>query len=147
MPRFPVLVAALVALSAMAVQAQAPTGPPAATTLAFPPGQPLTTVQGEVALGGTQLYVVTARAGQTLLVSVASDEAVTFQVFPPDVRPARSKDGKTLIEGKALPDAGPDDNAKAWVGALPRNGTYLIALGLPETGPVVAPFALTVSLQ
>ena len=53
-----------------------------------------------------------------------------------------------LITGKTLPDAGPNDNAQAWVGAIPRDGKYLITVGAGPSGPVApTPYSLTVSLQ
>jgi len=55
-------------------------------------------------------------------VSVASAAPVAFQVYHPDATVARAADGSPLITGKTLPDAGPNDNAQAWVGAIPRDG-------------------------
>jgi hypothetical protein len=53
-----------------------------------------------------------------------------------------------LITGKTLPDAGPNDNAQAWVGAIPRDGKYLITVGAGASGPAApTPYSLTVSLQ
>jgi len=53
-----------------------------------------------------------------------------------------------LITGKTLPDAGPNDNAQAWVGAIPCDGKYLITLGAGASGPAApTPYSLTVSLQ
>jgi hypothetical protein len=50
--------------------------------------------------------------------------------------------------GKTLPDAGPNDNAQAWVGAIPRDGNYLITVGAGPSGPIApTPYSLTVSLQ
>src|SRR5262249_3238654 len=44
--------------------------PPPPSPITFQPGSALTTVSGQVVLGGTDLYGVAAKAGQTLLVSV-----------------------------------------------------------------------------
>jgi hypothetical protein len=53
-----------------------------------------------------------------------------------------------LITGKTLPDAGPNDNAQAWVGAVPCDGKYLITLGAGASGPAApTPYSLTVSLR
>ena len=118
------------------------------STITFPAGQTLTTVNGQLVLGGSDLYYVSAKAGQTLLVSVATNEGdVSFEVYAPDAAIAKSADSKAMLRGKALPDAGPDDHAKAWVGRIPRSGNYLIAVTLAETGPVLTDYSLTVSLQ
>jgi hypothetical protein len=124
----------------------APTLPPI-NTITFAPGSPLSTVSGQMVPGCCDLHSVPAKAGQTMLVLVAADAEVTFRVYGPDSTVGKAADGKLLIEGKTLPDAGPDDNAKAWVGALPRTGNYLIAVAMADKGPVVSPYSLTVSLQ
>jgi hypothetical protein len=118
------------------------------STVTFPAGSTLTTVNGQVALGGSELYYVAAKAGQTMLVSVAAPEGdVSFLVYAPGASTAKAADGKTVIRGPTLPDAGPDDHAKAWVGTLPRSGNYLIAVTMVETGPVLGDYSLTISLQ
>ena len=122
-------------------------GAPAPSTIIFPPGSTLTTVTGQVVLGGSDLHYVAAKAGQTLLVSIVAEEDVSFLVYAPDASPAKTADGKTAIRGRTLPDAGPDDHAKAWVGAISRSGTYLIAVTMAEAGAVLSDFSLTVSLQ
>jgi hypothetical protein len=81
-------------------------------------------------------------------VSVASAAPVAFQVYHPDATVARAADGSPLITGKTLPDAGPNDNAQAWVGAIPRDGKYLITVGAGASGSAApTPYSLTVSLQ
>lgn len=108
----------------------------------------LTTVNGQLALGSSDLYYVPARAGQTLLVSVDSaDGDISFQVYAPDASVAKTADGKTTVRGRTLPDAGAHDNARAWVGAISRSGNYLIAVSMGETGAVLGDYSLTVSLQ
>ena len=42
---------------------------------------------------------------------------------------------------------GPLADAKAWVGALPRSGNYLIAVAMADRGATVSSYSLTVSLQ
>jgi hypothetical protein len=98
--------------------------------------------------GGRDLYYVQAKAGQTMNISVASAAPIAFQVYNPDATVARAADGSPLITGKTLPDAGPNDNAQAWVGAIPRGGNYLITVGAGPSGPVApTPYSLTVSVQ
>ena len=82
-----------------------------------------------------------------MLVFVSAEGDVTFQVYGPETTVAKAADGKSLIQGRTLPNAGVDDNAKAWVGAIPRSGSYLLVLAMPENGPVLSPYSLTVSLQ
>jgi len=119
---------------------------PATSTITFPPGSNSSVVTGQIAPGGRAVYFVTAKAGQTLMVSVASAAAaVAFQVFKPNTTLASGADGTPLITGSTLPDAGPSDNAKAWIGAIPQDGSYLIAVG--GSGSAPAPYSLTVSLQ
>ena len=102
------------------------------STITFNPGSNKSTMNGQLVPGGRDLYYVQAKAGQTMTVSVASAAAIAFQVYTPDTTVARAADGTPLITGTTLPDAGPNDNAQAWVGAIPRDGKYLITVG---TGP------------
>lgn len=124
-----------------------PAAPPSISPITFAPGSPVSTVNGQMVLGGRDLYSLSAKPGQTLLVFVASEGEVTFEVYRPDATIAKAADGKVLIQGKTLPNAGSDDHAKAWVGTIPRSGNYLIAVGMPENGPVLSPYSLSVSLQ
>jgi electron transfer flavoprotein alpha/beta subunit len=92
---------------------------------------------------------VLAKAGQTLSVSVSSTATgIAFQVYPPEATLAKGADGVALVTGRALPDAGPGDNAKAWIGAIPRDGNYLILVAMSGAGGSAAtPYSLAVSLQ
>lgn len=132
----------------LAVLAQGVNTLPQMPAITFSPGSTQSTVNGQMAPGGRYLYSVQAKAGQTLNVSVASATRLAFQVYTPDATVARAADGSPLVSGKTLPDAGPNDNAQAWIGAIPRNGNYLILVG-PGPGGVTAPtpYSLTVSLQ
>ena len=148
MKRLAVLMfSALLPFLAGHVLAQPATTLPPITTITFAPGSPLGTATGQMVPGCCDLYSVPAKAGQTMLVSVAAEGEVTFRVYGPDATIGKAADGQPLIQGKALPDAAPDDNAKAWVGALPRTGNYLIAVAMADGGPVLSPYSLTVSIQ
>jgi hypothetical protein len=140
------VIALLVAQLAASAYGQSASVPPP-SPITFPPGLTLTTVSGQVVLGGSDLYTVAARAGQTLLVSVAAEGDVSFVVYAPDASVAKAADGRTVIRGRTLPDAGPDEHAKAWVGAISRSGNYLIAVTMDESGPVLSAYDLTVSRQ
>ena len=122
---------------------------PGMTTVTFPPGSNTSTLAGQLAPGGRNVYYVQAKAGQTLMVSVMPlATGVSFQVFKADASLAKGADGLPVVSGGTLPDAGPADNATAWIGAIPRDGNYLI-LAAMRPGPAgpPGPYNLTVSLQ
>jgi hypothetical protein len=147
MKRLTSLIAALILLP-LAALAQAVTALPPMSTITFKPGSNTSTVNGQLLPGRRDLYYVQAKAGQSMTVSVASAAAIAFQVYTPDTTVARAADGSSLITGRTLPDAGPNDNAQAWVGAIPRDGNYLIAVGAGPSAPITpTPYSLTVSLQ
>ena len=99
--------------------------------------------------GGRNVYYVQAKAGQTLMVSVMPvSTGVSFQVFKADATLAKGADGLPVVSGGTLPDAGPADNATAWVGAIPRDGNYLIlATTRAAAAAAPSPYNLTVSPQ
>jgi hypothetical protein len=139
---------AAVTLLPLAALAQGVTTLPPMSTITFNTGTNKSTMNGQMVPGGRDLYYVQAKAGQTMTVSVASAAAIAFQVYTPDTTVARAADGSPLITGRTLPDAGPNDNAQAWVGAIPRDGNYLIAVGAGPSAPTApTPYSLTVSLQ
>jgi hypothetical protein len=142
------LLAFLVLLASSALGQSVVTLPPM-TTITFTPGSTTSTLAGQVAPGGRNVYYVLAKAGQSLSVSVASTaNAISFQVFPPEATLEKGADGIALVTGQPLPDAGPSDNAKAWIGAIPRDGSYLILVLMSAGGASVpSPYSLTLSLQ
>ena len=142
------LLSLLVLLAGSALGQSVVTLPPM-TTITFTPGSTTSTLAGQVAPGGRNVYYVAAKAGQSLSVSVASTaNTITFQVFPPEATLEKSADGVAVVTGRALPDAGPSDNAKAWIGAIPRDGNYLILVLMSAGGAsALSPYNLTVSLQ
>ena len=74
------------------------------------------TVSGSVVRGQQSGHIVTAKAGQTLEVSVTSDEDnAVFQIFLPG-------------EKGTLPGAGETDDAKKFSGKIPTDGDYLIVV-------------------
>jgi hypothetical protein len=122
---------------------------PGMTTVTFAPGSNTTTLAGQLAPGGRSVYYVQAKAGQTLMVSVMPVvTGVSFQVFKADAGLAKGADGLPLVSGGTLPDAGPTDNATAWIGAIPRDGNYPILVTMrPASAAAPSPYNLTVSLQ
>ena len=122
---------------------------PGMTTVTFPPGSNTSTLAGQLAPGGRSVYYVQAKAGQTLMVSVMPvATGVSFQVFKADASLAKGADGLPVVTGGTLPDAGATDNATAWIGAIPRDGNYLILVAMrPAAAATPSPYNLTVSLQ
>jgi hypothetical protein len=146
MKYLPTLVA--FALLPLAAYAQGVTSLPPMTVITFSPGSNTSTVNGQLAPGGRDLYSVQAKAGQSMNVSIASAAAISFQIYTADTTVARAADGSPLITGRTLPDAGPNDQARAWIGAIPRDGNYLITVSGGPNGPIApAPYSLTVALQ
>ncbi|MFZ5782352.1 MAG: hypothetical protein ACOY4R_19310 [Pseudomonadota bacterium] len=118
------------------------------STITFAPGARTSVVKGHLSPGGRFPYYVAAKAGQTMTVTAASGAGtVTFQVFGPDAVLARARDGMALVHGRTLPDAGPTDDARAWIGAIPRDGNYLILVGMAANASAAGPYTLEVALQ
>lgn len=98
-------------------------------TIRFSPGSHSATVQESVIRGEQDIYYITARAGQTLELSISAVEHnAVFSVYQPGAV-AEEKDGYTEITGKTLPGAGETDDATKWKGTLPVSGKYLIVVG------------------
>jgi len=121
---------------------------PGMTTVTFAPGSNTSTLAGQLAPGGRNVYYVQAKAGQTLMVSVMPvATGVSFQVFKADASLAKGADGLPVVTGGTLPDAGAADNATAWVGAIPRDGNYVILVAMRASATATpSPYNLTVSL-
>ena len=98
-------------------------------TIRFSPGSDSSTVQESVIRGERDIYYITAKAGQTLEISISAVEHnAVFSVYQPGAV-AEEKEGYTEINGKALPKAGETDDATKWKGTLPVSGKYLIVVG------------------
>lgn len=83
----------------------------------FARGASSAVLQGSVVRGERDRFVVGARAGQRLSVSVASpEENAVFQIARPGGR-------------GYLPRAGETDDARRWSGALPATGDYVVVVG------------------
>ncbi|MBI4805566.1 MAG: hypothetical protein HY795_10060 [Desulfovibrio sp.] len=84
----------------------------------FQTGSTSATVKGSVLRGERAIYLVGAKASQTMVVEISSTEKnAVFQL---------------RIPGKGehyLPGAGEEDDATSWRGALPQAGTYKIIVG------------------
>lgn len=144
---FALPVAAAFSLSSLAT-AQPVDNLPAMTTVSLS-GSASRTLAGELPPGGKALYTVQAKAGQTLMVSVMPvSTGLTFQVFRSEATVARAANGQPLVMGGTLPDAGPNDQARAWIGAIPRDGIYYVLLSRDAAAaPAPSAYNLTFSLQ
>ena len=122
---------------------------PGMTTVTFPPGSNTSTLAGQLGPGGRTVYYVQAKAGQTLMVSVMPiATGISFQVFKADASLAKGSDGLPVVSGGTLPDAGPTDNATAWIGAIPADGNYLVLVSMRAAAAATpGPYNLTVSLK
>jgi hypothetical protein len=90
------------------------------------------TISGSVIRGERARHPVKAKAGQTLEVSITSDESnAVFQIYSPG-------------EKDTLPGAGETDDATKWSGKTPTDGEYVISVG-PTRGN--ATYKLTYSVK
>jgi len=90
------------------------------------------TISGSVVRGENARHVVSAKAGQTLDVSITSEENnAVFQIYEPG-------------EKKTLAGAGETDDAMKWSGKIPADGDYVIVVG-PTRGN--ATYKLTYSVK
>jgi hypothetical protein len=138
----------LLPLFAGSALAQPVTNLLASTTVTFAPGTNSAALSGQLAPAGRALYFVQAKAGQTLMVSIAPPApGLAFQVFRPDSTLAKGTDGMAVVTGATLPDAGPNDKATAWIGAIPRDGNYIVLVGMAAGAAPPAPYSLTMSLK
>lgn len=84
------------------------------TPVHFTKGASSATLRGTLSGYDTVRYTVSARAGQTMTVTVGGSANANFNVFAPGVVPG---------EGEAL---GSNDEKRRWSGTLPASGTYVV---------------------
>lgn len=96
----------------------APTAWAKRQALQFAPGASSAQVSGAVVRGERDTYLLVARAGQSMRVSISSleDNAVVVLRLPGQ-------------EERYLPGAGDGDDATSWQGRLPVSGTYQLVVG------------------
>ena len=141
---------ALPLLAALSLSSVAPAQPvdslPAMNAVSFA-GARAPTLAGELPPGGKALYTVQAKAGQTLMVSVMPvSTGLSFQVFRSEATVAKAANGQPLVMGGTRPDAGPSDQARAWIGAIPRDGVYYVLLSR-DAAAATSPAAYTLSFS
>lgn len=95
----------------------------------FPRGSTTTMIEQSVIRGERDLYYLTAKAGQTMDVSISAlEKNAVFQIYKPGSKIAM-EDGIQEVKGETLPGVGEEDDATAWNGVLPVSGKYLIVVG------------------
>jgi len=103
---------------------------PSPKPIFFATGSTSGTVGGRVLRGERNLYSVSAKAGQTMTVSLTTpDGNAVFQLYEPGTTIGRDNDGLLEFHGKALHGAAEGEDATRWQGRLPKSGTYLIVVG------------------
>jgi len=101
-----------------------------AEEIRFPPGSYSTVIEQSVIRGERDLYYLTARAAQTLAVSLSAlEHNAVFAIYPPGYAVTSGEDGCTDIKGASLAGAGESEAATTWEGLLPVSGKYLIVVG------------------
>jgi hypothetical protein len=83
----------------------------------FARGSSSAVVEGAVIRGDMDRYILGARAGQEMTVSITSEEDnAVFHIYRPGAK-------------KGLEGAGEDQDATEWSGSLPVSGDYIIVVG------------------
>jgi len=95
----------------------------------FPKGHNSATLRGQVSQRKAILYIVGAKAGQTMTVSVDGDAKTRFDLSGP-----KDKDGQTMANG-----------ATEWSDTLPDTGDYRILVFTDSR--VASPFALKITIE
>ena len=103
---------------------------PSPKPIFFATGSTSGTAGGRVVRGERNLYSVSARAGQTMTVTLtAPDGNAVFQLYEPGTTIGRDNDGLLEFHGQALHGAADGEDATRWQGRLLKNGSYLIVVG------------------
>ncbi len=98
----------------------------------FARGTSSTTITGAVIRGDRDRYYVGAKKGQTMTVSIKSEEDnAVFQIY-------------LSGEEESLPGAGDGDDAMKWSGELPADSEYVIVVGGTRGN---ASYTLTISVK
>lgn len=101
------------------------------TRVRFQPGTSGAKLQGALARGEQNTYILGASGGQTMTVSISSVEAnAVFHIIG--------------SSGKALAGAEPGDDATRWQGQLQRDGDYRVVVGATRGG---AEYTLQISIK
>lgn len=105
----------------------------------FEAGQSSATVSGALVRGDSDIWSVSAGAGQTADISVTSTEDnAAFTIYPPPAQVSQGDDGLDISTTPFATDT------KSWQGALPGSGTYYIQVGGDRGN---ATYTLTISIK
>jgi hypothetical protein len=111
----------------------------------FSAGKSETQIEQSVIRGERDQYLLTAKAGQKMEVSItALERNAVFAIYEPGYKTAKDADGIVEIKGATLKGAGEGEDATAWKGALPSSGKHLILVG-PTRGN--ASYKLKISIH
>jgi hypothetical protein len=100
----------------------------------FKPGQTNVKAHGHLALRDSDIWVITAKAGQAGDIRVTSiEDNVSFRIFQPPAALKRQI-GAMEVDGPQLPGIVPVQGLDAgagrhWTGVLPAAGTYYVVVG------------------
>ncbi|HEV2914958.1 MAG TPA: hypothetical protein VGX92_16900 [Pyrinomonadaceae bacterium] len=121
--------ALLMTLTVSAVYAQK--GTRVVRRVRFASGRTTAVLKGKARWGTSYIYILRARAGQTLTVHVAG--VPVFRIVAPGARNYEALEGA--------------DNVKDWSGELPLSGDYKINLGHADDAYADAPYTLEVTIR
>ncbi len=99
--------------------------------VSFQPGSNATVIKGKANWGTSYIYLLRARAGQTLTARVEGVPVLT--IIPPGTR-----------NYEPLPGA---DVVKEWTGKLPKSGDYRINLGHTDDRYSDVPYKLEIKVE
>lgn len=112
--------------------------------LHFAPGSSSGVQTGGIARGELACWTVSAKAGQTMSVTLVSPESnAVMQAYAPGWKVSKA-DTEFSFDGPALKGAAEGDDAPGWTGTLPANGKYLIVLGTTRGGGA---YTMTVTIR
>ena len=98
-------------------------------SIRFAPGANAAEVTGGIARGELACFTMTARKGQSMVISPAQHTTdVVMQIYQPPWTIVPSPDG-IRVQGRPLPGAAEGEDATSWAGKAPETGRYLLVLG------------------
>jgi antitoxin (DNA-binding transcriptional repressor) of toxin-antitoxin stability system len=99
--------------------------------VSFQPGHNSTVITGRARWGTRYIYLLRARAGQTL--SVQLEGVPVMRIIPPDAKNYEALKGADIV--------------RDWSGALPKTGDYQIDVGHTDDQYGTAPFKLEIKIE
>ncbi len=99
--------------------------------VSFAKGNNSSTIKGKARWGASYIYLLRARAGQTL--SVSLEGVPMFRIVAPGAQNYEALEGA--------------DNVKDWRGELPKTGDYMINVGHADDAYTDAPYRLEIKVE